>query len=209
MRHNSTYNKEKIEVIVGTMYSGKTLALKERGNRAEKYAQIDIQYFSPDIDNRDNRAAVGGQKLGTGISLMGALMESGFNNGLVLMDEGQFYDASIVQAIQLAKLKGYNIVIAGLQNDYRGQPFGYMPQIMALSDVPIDYLYSVCNIEGCSDDGVLPQRLRNDKPDSALSPTIIIEGKSDNNDLIEYEPRCETHHIIPDLREYLMREATE
>ena len=77
-----------------------------------------------------------------------------------------------------------------------------MPELMALSDAPIKNIFSVCNIDGCHNDGVLPQRLRNGEPDSALSPTIIIEG-SDNNDKIEYEPRCELHHQVPEINEYL------
>ncbi|OLS24958.1 MAG: Thymidine kinase [Candidatus Heimdallarchaeota archaeon LC_2] len=208
-KFNTTYNEGSIEVIVGTMFSGKSRELLYRGTRAERYGQIPVYYFKPSIDTRDGEyinSRDGITKKASLFKQSRELLEK-LNDkpGLVLIDEAQFADKNIVYVSQLLKRKGYNIVISGLPNDYRGQPFGVMPELMALSDAPIKNIFSVCNIDGCHNDGVLPQRLRNGEPDSALSPTIIIEG-SDNKDKIEYEPRCELHHKVPEIDKYLEKQ---
>lgn len=204
-RPNSTFNPNTIECIVGTMFSGKSRELLYRGTRAEAYGSVQVLYFKPAIDTRDNNMISSRD----GLEREAILFEKGhelmeYVNGtpsLILIDEAQFADVSLLYAIQLLKGKGHNVVLSGLPTDFRGQPFGIMPQIMALSNSnPIKTVYSVCNIEGCHNDGVLPQRLRDDEPDSALSPTVIIEGSSSN---ISYEPRCIDHHKVPDIEEYL------
>lgn len=210
-KFNTTFNEGSIEVIVGTMYSGKSRELLYRGSRAEKYGKVPVYYFKPSIDTRDGDFINSRDGITKKASLFKQSKEllQQLNNkpGLVLIDEAQFADKNIVYVSQLLKRKGYNVVLSGLPNDYRGQPFGVMPELMALSDAPIKNIFSVCNIEGCHNDGVLPQRLRNGKPDSALSPTIIIEG-SDNSDTIEYEPRCELHHQVPEITEYLEKQMS-
>lgn len=205
-RYNTTFNGSTLEVIVGTMYSGKSRELLHRGERAEKFGNIPVYYFKPRIDTRDG-ANISSRD---GIKKPSILFENsselldyvGKEVSLVLIDEAQFCDENIVYVSQLLRNRGYNVVLSGLPNDYRGQPFAFMPQLMALSDTPIKTIYSVCSINGCHNDGTLPQRLRNDEPDSALSLTVIIEG-SDNEDKIDYEPRCEDHHKVPDIEEYL------
>ncbi|MEC8704650.1 MAG: hypothetical protein VXX61_02985, partial [Asgard group archaeon] len=64
----------------------------------------------------------------------------------------------------------------------------------------------VCSIENCVEDGNLPQRNRNGNPDSALSPTVVIEGSSDE---ITYTPVCKSHHVVPDLTEYINNKLNE
>lgn len=204
-RLNSTYNPGTIECIIGTMFSGKSRELLYRGMRAEEYGQVKVQYYKPAIDTRDDDII----RSRDGMSRKAILFDSAdeilrYVNGtpcLILIDEAQFADETLVYVVQILKNRGHNVVLSGLANDFRGQPFGIMPQLMALSDNPIKTVYSVCSIEGCRNDGVLPQRLRNGKPDSALSPTVIIEGANEN---ILYEPRCLDHHSVPDIEEYLI-----
>lgn len=208
-RFNSTYNSGSIEVIVGTMYSGKSRELIYRGQRAEKFGEIPVYYFKPEIDTRGGDLVMSRDGLAKRATLFKQSKDllakmDGKEKGLILIDEAQFADKDLIYVTQLLRSKGYNIVLSGLANDFRGQPFGVMPKLMALSDAPIRHIFSVCNYKGCHNDGVLPQRLRNGVPDSALSPTIIIEG-SDNDDLVTYEPRCEAHHNVPDLNDYLLR----
>ncbi len=211
-KFNSTFNQGIIEVIVGTMYSGKSRELLYRGKRAEKYGKVPVYYFKPAKDTRDgefiNSRDNDHKKAYLFEESTELLDHLNGEIGLVLIDEAQFTDKKIVPVVRLLKLKGYNIVLSGLPNDYRGQPFVPMPELMSISDVPIKEIYSVCNIDGCLNDGVLPQRLRNNKPDSAMSSTIIVEG-SENDDKIEYEPRCELHHTVPDLELYLQWMMTE
>ncbi len=209
-RQNSTFNPGLIECIIGTMYSGKSRELLYRGMRAESYGSVPVKYFKPAIDTRDDIYI----KSRDGVQREAYLFKSGSElldqvekeSSLILIDEAQFADKSLVYAIQILKKRGHNIVLAGLPNDFRGQPFGIMPEIMALSDYPPKIVYSVCSINGCHNDGVFPQRLRNGKPDSALSPTIVIEGSSEN---ITYEPRCIDHHIVPNIEEYLINKMNK
>ena len=205
MAMNQTFNRASLEVIAGTMFSGKSKALLERGYRASEYGNIDVYYFKPILDTRDK-----GIVSRNGMSKEAFLVKKGMdifkqmekvrNESMIIIDEGQFFDESLIYAIQLLRLKGHNLVVAGLDRDFRGQPFGIMPQLMALSDTHIIKIYPVCSIENCVEDGNLPQRNRNGKPDSALSPTVVIEGSSDE---ISYEPVCKNHHIVPDLERYI------
>lgn len=206
---NSTYNPSCLEVITGTMYSGKSKKLIERGIRARKYGGVDVKYFKPKLDTRDeNVASRNGENINTvqvktGKEILEYLKQNNLNTNqkcLIIIDEVQFFDESLVYAVQLMRLQGYNIVVSGLDKDFRGQPFGIMPKLMALSDIAIDTLFPVCSIEGCVEDGVLPQRLKNEIPDSALSATVIIDLSKDE---IEYRPVCRSHHIVPNLEEYL------
>lgn len=205
MAYNETYNPNTIEVIVGTMFSGKSKELIERGYRAEKYGSTKVHYFKPSIDTRDmNIKSRDGQKaealaLDKGRDLIKYLKET-TKQELVIIDEAQFFDKSIVYAVQILKFNGYNVVIGGLDKDFRGEPFGYMPQLMALSDAPIKTKYSVCAVDGCVENGSHPLRLRNGAPDSALSDTVVIEGSLDE---IEYRPVCKAHHKVPDFLEYI------
>ncbi len=203
-RPNTTFNPGYIECIIGTMFSGKSRELLYRGLRAEQFGDVKVLYFKPAIDQRDEdyiKSRDGLQRKAVLFKDSEELLD--FVNGnpsLILIDEAQFSDTNLPIVVQLLKIKGHNVVLSGLPKDFRGQPFGVMPQLMALSEPPVKTVYSVCNIDGCHNDGTLPQRLRNGEPDSALSPTVIIEGSSES---IAYEPRCVIHHKVPDIKEYL------
>lgn len=207
-KYNSTFNEGSIEVIIGTMYSGKSRELLHRAQRAKKFGNLDVFFFKPIVDTRDGEFIKSRDGLKEPVCLFSKSIELLVHlenkKGLVIIDEAQFSDEDIVPVAQLLKFKGNNLIFSGLPNDFRGQPFGQMPHLMALSDVPIKTIYSVCSVDGCLDDGVLAQRLRNGEPDSALSPTVIIEN-SQGNDKIEYEPRCDKHHQVPDIEEYLLK----
>lgn len=207
-KYNTTFNEGIIEVIIGTMYSGKSRDLLHRAERAKRFGKLDVFFFKPMVDTRDGEFITSRDGLKEPVKLFKKsselLSELKNKKGLVIIDEAQFSDSDIVPVAQLLKFKGNNLIFSGLPNDFRGQPFGQMPHLMALSDVPIKTIYSVCSVDGCIQDGVLAQRLRNGEPDSALSPTIIIEGVQ-GDDKIEYEPRCDQHHLVPDIEEYLLK----
>jgi len=210
MAMNSTFNPGTIECIAGTMFSGKSKALIERGYRAAEFGNVDVYYFKPALDTRDRDITSR-----NGNSAKAILLEKGLQildhmdeiekPSMIIIDEAQFFDDTLVFAIQLLRLKGHNVVIAGLDKDFRGQPFGIMPKVMALADSHIHKVYPVCSLD-CVEDGTLPQRLRNGEPDSALSPTVVIEGSSDN---ITYQPVCTKHHVVPDLEQYIQAQLKE
>ena len=205
MAMNQTFNRGCLESIIGTMFSGKSKALIERGYRAAEYGGISVYYFKPKLDTRDieitsrNGETAKAVLLERGIDIMDYVKNIP-EPSMIIIDEAQFFDETLVYAVQLLRIKGHNIIVAGLDKDFRGQPFGIMPAIMALSDTKITKIYPVCSIEGCVEDGSLPQRSRNGEPDSALSPTVVIEGSSDS---ITYAPVCSIHHSVPDLKEYV------
>ena len=122
---NQTFNRASLEVIAGTMFSGKSKALLERGHRASEYGNIDVYYFKPILDTRDK-----GIVSRNGMSKEAFLVKRGMdifkqmeevrNESMIIIDEGQFFDDSLIYAIQLLRLKGHNLIVAGLDRDFRG-----------------------------------------------------------------------------------------
>jgi len=204
---NTTYNPYTIEVITGPMFSGKSQALLERGMRARCYGGVTVHYFKPSLDVRtDTISSRDGFQakailVNKGADLLEHLVVP-TEPEMVIIDEAQFFDDSIIVAVQVLKRRGFNVVIAGLGLDYRRNPFGPMGELMAISDTPVVRKYSVCTVLGCYEDGIYTQRLRNDLPDSAYSPTTIVDGVDGS---ITYTSRCEKHHEIPDYSEYLLK----
>ena len=207
---NSTYNPGYIECIVGTMYSGKTREVIYRGRKAEKFGAIEVQYFKPNVDTKHNgviKCRDGEEEEAITFKKSHEILDKANKEAsLILIDEAQFSDNLLPFVVQSLKSKGHNIVVSGLIKDFRAQPFSVMAKLMAMADVPAKVVFSVCSSEGCQNDGVFAQRFRNNEPDSALSPTVIIEG---SNELISYEPRCVNHHFVPDIQEYLERKINE
>ena len=208
---NRTFNPGYLEVIVGTMYSGKSKSLLLRGERASHYGKKEVYYFRPAVDTRDDksvsRASLPKENcifLDDGKDVLVHL--HGKDDAVVLIDEVQFFDSSIVDAIQILKLRGFNIIVAGLDKDFRGQPFGVTALLMALCDTATEKLYPVCSHEDCIADGLYPQRIREGKPESAHSSTIVIEGDVLS---VEYKPVCKEHHVVPDLESYLLKKINE
>lgn len=165
---NGTFNPGRLEVIVGTMYSGKSKSLIERGLRAKEYGGIDVYYFKPFVDTRDqdiksrNGMSIKTMQIKSGYDLLDQLKNKN-TNAIVIIDEAQFFDESILFAVQLLQLKGFNIIIGGLDKDYRGLAFPVIAKLMAQSDASIRKLFPVCSMDGCVEDGSRVQRLRNGK----------------------------------------------
>ncbi len=149
-RRNTTFNQGAIEGIVGTMFSGKSRELLLRGKRAEDFGSVPVYYFKPSVDTRNDHFISSRD----GLKKEAIIFKSGrdiLNHiqdkpSLILIDEAQFADKSLVYVIQLLKNKGHNVVLSGLPLDFRGQPFNIMPEIMALCDYPLKSVYSACSI---------------------------------------------------------------
>jgi thymidine kinase len=140
-RHNGW-----IEVICGSMFSGKTEELIRRLNRAI-IANQKMMLFKPLIDNRYHEENVVSHK---GSSLTAVAVENSSeilarvtDEMVVAIDEAQFFDAGLVEVCNLLAQKGVRVVIAGLDMDYLGVPFGPMPQLLCIAEY-VTKVHAIC-----------------------------------------------------------------
>ncbi|MFX0085836.1 MAG: thymidine kinase [Candidatus Hodarchaeota archaeon] len=196
----SIFNPYTLELIIGNMYSGKSKKLIKRAVIA-KQQNIPTLVFKPSLDKRstDLMSKAGMSIKCTTLKNPKDIFNNIQNSSLILIDEVQFFDESIVYIIQYLVDRGSNVVVAGLDRDFRGQPFYVTSFLMVLAD-KITKLYSKCSIEGCHNKGTRTQRFRDGKPDSLLSETFEIEFIAEK---IEYMPVCKEHHKIPDFKEFI------
>jgi thymidine kinase len=180
-----------LEVICGSMFSGKSEELIRRLRRAE-FAQLKIQVFKPALDNRttlDHVHAHSGSKIAA-ISLeevteLEALTLT--QTHVIGIDEVQFFPSSIVPLINNLVSHGKRIIAAGLDLDFRGLPFGCMPALLAIAD-SVTKLKAVCM--QCSNDAHFTQRLVNGKPARSTDPLIVIGAQEC------YQARCRSCYEI-------------
>ncbi len=187
----------KLEVIRGCMFSGKTEELIRRLNRLQ-YARQTFMLFKPAIDNRYEAADVvshNGIKLQAvpirgSYEILGRILDkekSGVHYDVIGIDEGQFFDEGIVEVAKTLIYKGYRIILAGLDTDFRGEPFGPMGDLLAIADED-ERLYAICSV--CGQAAIMTQRIINGKPAHWDDSTILVGGVD------RYEARCREHHVI-------------
>lgn len=181
-----------VEVVAGSMFSGKTEELIRRLRRAT-IARQKVQVFKPIIDNRYQVEKVtshsgfdfAAEPIGKIHDLLGQL-ES--DTTVVGIDEAQFFDGEIVELTATLANRGLRVIVAGLDTDFRGEPFGSMPVLMAQAE-RVDKLQAICMV--CGEPACRTQRLVNGKPARYHDPIIIV-GASEM-----YEARCRNHHEVP------------
>ncbi len=182
-----------IELICGSMFSGKTEELLRRVRRSE-IARCRIQIFKPQIDHRYGRERVASHNgifrndaiiLENATSLLD-LVE--LDTDVVAIDEIQFCDRAIADVCQELADRGIRVIAAGLDQDFRGEPFGPMPLLMALSE-RVDKLHAIC--VRCGASASRTQRLINGEPARYDEPVIYVGGSE------SYEARCRACHEIP------------
>jgi thymidine kinase len=100
----------------------------------------------------------------------------------------QFFDAGIIQAVELLAQRGLRVIVAGLDTDFRGEPFGSMPQLMSIAE-DVTKLHAICVV--CGEEACRTQRLVNGKPAKYNDPIIMV-GAAES-----YEARCRQHHEVP------------
>lgn len=189
MRINKT---GRIEVIAGCMFSGKSEELIRRLKRAQ-IARQKVQVFKPSIDTRYSEIEVvshNGEKI-TGIPVkdsaeLYSLIDK--NADVIGIDEAQFFDDGIVKVANKLADEGFRVILAGLDMDFRREPFGPMPNLLAIAD-DVQKLHAICTI--CGEDAMYTQRLINGQPANYNDPVIMI-GASE-----KYEARCRKHHYVP------------
>jgi thymidine kinase len=188
MKHHSG----SIEVICGSMFSGKTEELIRRLRRAV-IARQNVQVFKPIIDNRYSKEHVASHAGMTfeavpirHASEISDCLEPGTT--VVAIDEAQFFGPDIVGLVQSLSNRGLRVVVGGLDCDFRGEPFGYMPILLAIAE-RVDKLQAICMV--CGEPATRTQRLVNGKPAKFEDPVVIV-GASEM-----YEARCREHHEVP------------
>jgi thymidine kinase len=168
-----------IEVICGSMFSGKTEELIRRLKRA-LLARKSVQAFKPRIDDRYDATrivshmsvAVDAIAVATSESLEQRVLDT---SQVVAIDEAQFFDAGIVGVCERLANRGVRVIAAGLDQDYLGRPFAPMPELMAIAE-EVTKVHAVCTVCGAS--ASRSQRL------VATSSTVLVGG------LESYEARC-------------------
>jgi len=174
------------------MFSGKTDELIRRLVRAT-IAKQKVQVFKPAIDVRYAAEKVTSH---TGSNFNAIPVEKAADirskldgdTTVVGIDEAQFFDPEIVRVAQELAGKGIRVLVAGLDMDFRGEPFGPMPIFMSVAE-RVDKLHAICMF--CGDEASRTQRLVNGKPARYDDPVVIV-GASEM-----YEARCRAHHEVP------------
>jgi len=182
----------RVEVICGSMFSGKTEELIRRVRRAT-IARQTVQVFKPAIDSRYTPQRVtshNGQDFGAipvseARAILGLLQPG---TTVVAIDEAQFFDATIVGVVDQLAARGIRVILAGLDTDFRGEPFGAMPDLLCRADDVIK-LHAICMV--CGEEATRTQRLVNGQPANYHDPVIMVGAAE------AYEARCREHHIVP------------
>lgn len=181
-----------LEVICGSMFSGKSEELIRRVRRAT-YGNQKVIVFKPALDNRyDDESVVshnGDSVIARPIDDSSQIEQYITEEiDIVGIDEAQFFDDGIVQVAQNLADRGIRVIAAGLDQDFRGEPFGPMPDLMAFSET-VTKLNAICPV--CGSPASRTQRLIDGEPASYDDPIILV-GASES-----YEPRCRHHHEVP------------
>lgn len=181
-----------LELICGGMFSGKSEELIRRVKRAT-YAKQEVRVFKPVIDNRYSEGTVvshnGTSMTSYAISSLADIWDHiSESTDVIAVDEVQFFDQEIVEVLSSLADKGYRVIATGLDMDFRGEPFGVVPNIMAIAE-SVTKPQAVCSV--CGSPASRTQRLIDGKPASYDDPVILV-GASES-----YEARCRHHHEVP------------
>ena len=166
-----------IEVICGNMFSGKTEELIRRLRRA-KIARLNVKIFKPKIDTRyeeGNIVSHNQLKLESlAVKSINELNDLTSDADVVGIDEAQFFDDSIIEIAKDLSSKGKRVIIAGLDTDFKGEPFGPMPKLMCEADF-LDKLQAIC--VRCGNPASYTQRLSKDNKQVVIGETDIYEAR--------------------------------
>jgi thymidine kinase len=182
-----------IEVICGVMFSGKSEELIRRVRRAI-IAKRTVQVFKSHLDER--YAGIYHISSHDGRSVEAVPVDSAAQiaqrveptTQVVAIDEAQFLDEGIVPLATTLAERGTRVIVAGTDTDFRGEPFGPMPQLLAVAEV-VDKLHAICVV--CGNPASRNQRLIEGRPARYDSPVIMVGGQE------SYEARCRSCHKVP------------
>ena len=181
-----------IEVICGCMFAGKTEELIRRLKRLE-YAKKSYLLFKPKIDNRYSEKEVVSHNLTKKNSIIIENASDLLKNlpkelpYAIAIDEVQFFGEDMIPVIQDLASRGVRVIVAGLDTDFRAEPFGIMPTLLALAE-DVTKLHAICQC--CGSLASRTQRLINGLPARYSDPIILVGAKE------QYEARCRHCHVV-------------
>jgi thymidine kinase len=176
-----------IEVVCGSMFSGKTEELIRRLKRA-KYANQRVEIYKPKIDTRYDDVQVVSHDanaiLATPIENASKLLENTEGVNVIGIDEAQFFDAGLTEVCQKLAMRGIRVIIAGLDMDFRGEPFGPIPNLLAVAEY-ITKVHAICPHCG---------NLATHSYRKVSNNEQVMLGEKDS-----YEPRCRTCYAMGNI----------
>ena len=180
-----------IEVICGPMFAGKTEELLRRVRRLE-YAKKNIVVFKPMIDNRYSENEVvshnNSRTKSVNISYARQIFDHiDSSTQVVAIDEVQFLDEEAVQISEYLASEGIRVIVSGLDKDFRGEPFSFMPKLLAIAEY-VTKLTAIC--VKCGIPATRTQRIVNGKPARYNDPIVLIGAEE------SYEARCRSCHKV-------------
>lgn len=180
-----------IEVICGSMFSGKSEELIRRVRRAT-YGRLKVQVFKPAIDNRYSEQEVvshnGNKVCAIPVERAMSILEQwSEDTDIVAIDEVQFFDEDVIGVVDYLADHGVRVICAGLDQDFRGEPFEPTRTLMAMAEY-VTKLQAICSV--CGSPASRTQRLIDGKPASYHDPIILVGAAE------AYEPRCRHCHQV-------------
>ena len=182
-----------IEVIAGVMFSGKSEELIRRVRRSI-IARRRVQVFKSHLDQRYSGIYAVSSHDGRTVEAIPVDSSRQIASSIdptayvIAIDEAQFLDAGVVAVATSLAERGRRVILAGTDTDFRGEPFGPMPQLMAIAEI-VDKLHAICVL--CGSPASRNQRLIEGMPARYDSPTIMVGGQE------SYEARCRACHQVP------------
>lgn len=186
------HHSGRTEVICGSMFCGKTEELIRRVRRAI-IARQEVQVFKPSIDDRYALQRVTSHS-GQNIEAVPVAASRDIialihpKTTVIAIDETQFFDNNIVHVVDQLATRGLRVIMAGLDMDFRGEPFGPMPLLMSLAE-DVTKLHAICVV--CGEEASRTQRLVNGRAARYHDPIILVGAQE------TYEARCRQHHDVP------------
>jgi len=180
-----------IEVVCGPMFAGKTEELLRRVRRLE-YAKKSIVVFKPSIDNRFSDSEVVSHNNNRTKSVNISYARQIFDyvdesTDVVAIDEIQFLDEEAVAICEYLASRGKRVIVSGLDKDFRGEPFSFMPKLLAIAEY-VTKLTAICVC--CGIPATRTQRMVNGKPARYNDPIVLIGAEE------SYEARCRSCHKV-------------
>ena len=180
-----------IEIICGSMYAGKTEELLRRIRRIE-YAKKTILVFKPKIDNRysDGEVVSHNNERVKSINISNPKDILKYIDPLpyaIAIDEVQFLGKDTIEICEYLANQGIRVILAGLDKDFRGEPFGIMPELLARAEY-VTKLQAICQV--CGAPATRTQRIINGKPAKYTDPVVLVGAKE------HYEARCRHCHQV-------------
>lgn len=194
------FNPGFLEVYYGPMKSGKTRTLLNRLDSLSYLSNCPMVIVKPHSDNRDQdvRSRFGEVHLPCKIipaDRPSRILDLVTDSRVLAIDEAQFFipGHGLLKIVQECRMRGMNVLVSGLNLDFRGEPFGEMPLLINQADVAYP-LHAVCDYPGCNNAAFYTQRLIAGAPAPYDAPIVSVEGAQKNE---TYEVRCLWHHKVP------------